>query len=470
MAIKAGKVVTLGNGFLVERGQNVGAGNLNIPTETIKETGNELNVSVERDIPDLGFDIESLDGTIDTEAMICNVDPSSLVDGDVLTFLDAKPLDVVAPFKAAGSSKVSDGGVIWPYLTLASATYRFGVGQQGATQTFSFQGDSQYSSNRTPYRQEFAGTGNTTPYNFANAAVKTVETGDNIYALSVCVFLANGDVVRLFNETDYTSTSSGVSLVNGAAAPVGSTVAVTYFSAVTSTFAQTIHSTPSVKPGKVKGRYLNLMIGVKGTYQFTGGTTNTDTELTGTGFAANLVGSVVTGTGIAPGTTIATYNSPTSVEMSAPATATGTPVVTLRPPVARWDGVQQVELTWRVTLDYDDELGNAHHVSADYDTPEVSGSITLRPLLNQRLWDKIAQITGTAPNEVANLLSETTLELQIRIQNPKTGDVVKTLRVTDAKILPPAIQARAGQKTEPQFSWSSESGDLQIIKGLPAAA
>lgn len=470
MAIKAGKVVTLGNGFLVERGQNVGAGNLNIPTERIQETGNELAVSVERDIPDLSFDIESLDATIDTEAMLCDVDPGTLNDGDILSFLDAKNIDVVAPFKGAGTSKVTDGGVIWPYLTLASASYRFGVGTQGASQTFTLQGDSQYSSPNTPYRQEFAGTGATSEYAFTNNAVKTVELGDDVYAVGVCVYLADGTCVRLFHGADYNDSATGVTLVDGSKAPIGSTLAVCYFSATTATFAQTIHSTPSVKPGKVKGRYINLMVGIAQTFQVNGSTTNADATLGGSGFYAGLVGALVTGTGIPAGTKILSYTSPTSVELTNNATATGTPVVTIVPPLLRWDGVQQVELNWRVTLDYDDELGNAHHVAADYDIPDLSGTITLRPLSNQRLWTKIAQVTGTAPTEVANLLSETTLELQVRLQSPSTGDVIKTLRTPDAKILPPGVNYRAGQKTEPQFTWTSESGELQIIKGLPAYA
>lgn len=64
---------------------------------------------------------------------------------------------------------------------------------------------------------------------------------------------------------------------------------------------------------------------------FTGGTTNADPTLTrATGsFLPSDVGRTVTGTGIPGGTTIATFTSATSVEMSANATATGTPEVTI---------------------------------------------------------------------------------------------------------------------------------------------
>lgn len=470
MAVKAGKVITLGNGFLVERAQNVGAPNLNIPLEKIKETGNELNVSTERDVPDLSFDIESLDGTIDTEAMICNVDPLTLSDGDVLTFAQAQPLDVVSPYKAAGTSKTSDGGIIWPHLTLTSATWRFGVGTQGATQTFSFSGDAQYQGKKTPYRQTYAGDGVEDTFVFTNTAVKTVEDGDDLYALSVCVYLADGTYLRLFNGDDYTSTSAGFVLVDPTVAPSGSVIAACYFSATTANFAQTIHSTPSVKPGKIKGKNIFLYVAVAPHRSFNAGTTNADATLTAAGgaFTSADVGAKVVGTGIPAGTTILSVTNSTTVEMSANATATAASVVTeLSPPLVRWKGVQSVEVNWRVTLDKDQELGNPHNVASDYDTPDLSGTITIRPGSNDALFDKIAQVTGADPNEITNVLAQNTLELQIRLENPRTGDIIKTLKIDDAQILPPAAQARAGQKLENQFSWSSEAGELEIVKGAP---
>lgn len=472
MAVKAGKVVTLGNGFLIERAQTVGAGNLNIPTERIQETGNEQSVSTERDVPDLSFDIESLDATIDTEAMICNIDPATLADGDIITFDMAQPLDVVSPWKAAGASKVSNGGIIWPHLTLASASYRFGVGTQGASQTFSFSGDSQYSSEQTPYREEYTGAG-AGPYEFANTAVETIEEGEELFALGVTVYYVDGTFKRLFHGIDFTDDEDEVTLLDPAIAPGSATVAIVYFSAVTATFAQTIHSTPSVKPGKVKGKNIHLYVAIGPERTFNAATTSGDATVTATGGGFTLAdeGAAFSAPGVPAGTTILTYTSATEVELSANATATAPSVVaTLNPELLRWDGVQQVELNWRVTLDNDDELGNAHHVSSDYDIPELSGSITLRPASNARLFKKIEQVTGTPAGKVANVLSATSLEMQVRLQNPRTGAFIKTFRVADAQILPPGAQARAGQKTEPQMQWSSDSGQLEVIKGLPAAA
>lgn len=468
MAVKAGKVLTIGNNFLVSRLQTTGPGSLNIPTETIREAGNELTVAITREIPDLTFDMESLDTTIDTEAVICNIDPTTLTDGDMLHFGMAKYLDVVSPWKAAGTSKTADAGIIWPALTLESASYRFGVGNN-ATQSFSFRGDSQYGAKKIPYRDVFNGDGTTTAFSFAHTAVKTVETGTNKYGLNVTVYKADGTCTRLFHGQDFTDTSTGITLTAGSLAPAGSTVAVCYFSSASATFAQSIHPDPEVKPGAVKGQDIDLYVAVGKQRTFSGTTINTDATLTGSGFTAADVGARLSGTNIPAGATVDTYTDATHVEMSEAATSSATAVVTLNPPLIRWEGVQNVEINWRVTLDNDRELGNAHNVSSDYDTPEVSGTITLRPSANDKLFDKIAQATGSNTAEVSNLLASNPLEMRVVIRHPDTGAVLKTFQVDSARISPPAVQARAGAKVEPQFTWGDDTGYLKLYKGAIAA-
>lgn len=469
MAVKAGKVLTIGNNFLVSRLQTTGPGSLNIPTETIRETGNELTVAITREIPDLTFDMESLDCTIDTEAVVCNIDPTTLSDGDFIDFGMAKYLDIVSPWKTAGTSKVADAGIIWPALTLESVSYRFGVGAN-ATQSFSFRGDAQYGAKKIPYRDVFdTPDGVEDTFTFANTAVKTIEKGTNKYGLNVCVYKADGTCVRLFHGQDFTDSSAGIVLTDATLAPTGSTLAVCYFSTTSATFAQTIHPDPSVKPGAVKGQDIDLYVAVGKQRTFSGTTVNADATLTGTGFTAADEGARLSGTGIATGATVLTYTDATHVEMSAVATASGTNVITLNPPLERWDGVQNVEINWRVTLDNDRELGNSHNVSSDYDTPEVSGSITLRPSSNAKLFDKLAQVTGSAVAEVSNLLASNPLEMRVVIRHPDTGTVIKSFQVDAARISPPAVQARAGAKVEPQFTWGDDTGYLKVYKGAIAA-
>ena len=406
MTIKSGKILTIGNAFLVDRLQTSGPGNLNIPTEKIYETGNELAVATLRDVPDLTYDMESFDVSIETESMLTGIpvaDWPSLPDGTVIDLGDAKPIDIISPYKAAGTSKTTVRGVAIPQLTLENTTYRFGVGAS-ATQTYTLRGDAVYFIPGTPYYQVFTGNG-VGPYTLTNTALRTVEKGDDIFALSVCVMYADGTYKRLFHGTDYTDTATAVTIVDAAVAPVDASVRVVYGSATAATFAQALHPTASVKPAAVRGKDIDLYVAVD------------------TGVGQTLM---------------------------------------------RWQGVQSVDITRAVNVEVQDELGNPHHVTSDYDQPDVTGTITMRPGTVEYLFDRVAQVTNTPTNEIANLLTSEPLELQIRIHHPETGAALKTLRIPDARIEPPGPQARANQRLEVSMPFSSDSGALEIIKGLPA--
>lgn len=466
MSVKSAKYLTLGNGFLFDRLQGTGAGNVNIPTERINETGNEETVQTIRDVPTVPVELESLDTTVEAEAILHNLDETTLSDGDVLLFSTVLPIDIVSPIKGEGASKTGVRGVVHPALYLEGATYRFGV-RANATQTFTLRGDAEYFIPGTPYRQIFdaAGTG---PYNFTNTAIKVVEKGEDVFALSVCIYKADGTYQRLFHGSDFTDTSAGVTLLS--AAPAGSKVQVCYGSATTAEFPQTIHPTASVKPGAVRGKDIDLYLAIAPSRSFTVATTSGDDDVVGTGsaFTSADVGASVVGAGIPDGATILTVTDATHAKLSANATATASDVVTtLYPRLIRWAGVQNVEVSWRVSLDDDDELGNPHHVSSDYDVAEVSGTITMRPANIQYLFDRVAQIANVPTNEVAGLLTSTPLELQVRISHPETGARLKTFRVRDARVMPPGMSARVGQKMENQFTWASDAGVLEVIKGAP---
>lgn len=466
MSVKAGKVLTVGNGFLVDRLQSTGGSGVNFPEERILETGNELAVDTVSDTPQVSIELESLDTTVETEAILINVDETTLSDGDIIDLRDAKPLDIVSPVKGAGTSKDTVAGVIWGQCQLESATWRYGV-RQNATQSFSLTSDSQYIGVYTPYRQEWAAAG-TGPYAFTNTAIKTVEKGSDLYALAVCIHASDGSYTQLFHGADYTNTSAGFTLVS--AAPGGSTVSACYFSATDTEFAQTVHPTPSVKPAAVRGKDIEFYLGVGPTRVFDGATTNADATLTATGgaFTSADVGALIEATGVPAGTTILSVTNSTTVELSANATATAASVeVTLRPPLVWWRGVQSVDVSWRVQMEREEELGNPHNVASDYDVPEVGGSITMRPSTIDYLVEKAAQIAGVPTTQISNLLQSALLELQIRINHPSTGSRLKTFRCRDARVRPPAFGARVNQKVEPQFQWTSASGDLEIIKGAP---
>lgn len=404
MSIKAGQIIHDANGFVVDRIQTGGVSNLNIPEEKIRELGNFKTVATVRDIPDLSFDLESLDVSTEIEALLLGIDPTTVDPGDEFDFLSAKPVDVISPFKADQDVYSIIRGIAIPYLTLENVTYRFGT-RTNATQQYTLRGDSVYYVPGTPYYQTFTGNGVTATFNFAHTAIDFNDRGDTIYALSVCVTKADGSTTRLYFGQDYTNTSAGFTLLDPANdAPTGSKIKVVYGSTVAASYLQTVHQGVSVKPAAVRGKDLDVYVG------------STD----------------------------------------------ATPVFT------RWTGVQSFEVSRRVNLDNDEEFGNSHYVAQDYDTAEVSGNVVIRPRNVTDLWDKIHQVANVPTDEIVGANTSITLPVELRVSDPETGDRIKTLYVPDARFTVPSVQGRVQQKTEVTFNFSSDEGDLLVYDGARA--
>lgn len=185
------------------------------------------------------------------------------------------------------------------------------------------------------------------------------------------------------------------------AAPVGSTVRVVYGSAVEAEYPQTVHQDTSVKPAAVRGKDIDVYIG----------------------------------------------------------TAEATPVF------SRWTGVQSFEVTRRVTLENDEEFGNPHYVSQTYDTPDVTGNITVRPADPDDLWEKVRQVTNVPTGEISGTGTSVSLPVEVRVSHPDTGVRLQTLYVPDARFTPPNLQGRVEQKVEPQFNFTSDGGTLLVYSG-----
>jgi hypothetical protein len=133
--------------------------------------------------------------------------------------------------------------------------------------------------------------------------------------------------------------------------------------------------------------------------------------------------------------------------------------------LGRWDGVTGFELNRSVNLDNDEEFGNPHYVSQDYDAADVAGTITVRARDVANLFNKVQQATGTPANEVAGINVGVSLPMEFRLSHPETGALLETLYVPDAQIQVPPPQNRANSKMDVTFPWSSASGDTRVFKG-----
>jgi hypothetical protein len=405
MSIKSGQflhVAGMGTGFVIDRIQSGGAGNLNIPEEKIYELGNYQTVATVRDTPDLSFDLESFDTSTEWEALLTGVDPTTTVDGQSFDFKDAMPLDIISPFKDKSGVYTVIRGVAIPYLALESVSYRFGVGQN-ATQSATLRGDGIYYFPGSPYVEEFTVTAGTNQvYTLAHTAFPYVESGDTLYGVSVCAKNpSTNEYRRLFYGEDYTNTSTAITVLDDLSTEGYTKLHVTYGSAAAATYPQAVHPSDAVKPAAVRAKDIDVYV--------------SDGAAT--------------------------------------------------PTLVRWKGVQNFEVNWRVTLDKDEEFGNARAVAQDYDVPEVSGSITVKPVDAEYLFELIQQVANISSTEVAGALTSTPLALELRIRHPQTGARIKTLYVEDARIQVPALQGRVQQKLSVTFPFTSDGGNLEVFQG-----
>lgn len=406
MAIKSGSILHVGGvggGFVIDRLQTGGISSLNQNEEKIYELGNWLSLETIRDIPDLSFDLESFDVSTEWEALLLGIDPTTTNDGDEFDFIESLPLDVISPWKGASGTYDVVRGIAIPYLNLESITYRFGVGSN-ATQSATLRGDGVYFIPGSPYTEEFTITsGANQVYNLANTAIAYEESGDTLYVLSACAKNPTTNKYRrLFIGDDYTNTTTAITTLDDLDAEGYTILHVVYGSATADQYLQTVHPTTSVKPSAVRAKDIDIYI----------------------------------------------------------SDGAATPTLT------RWRGVQSVEVSRRVTLERDEELGNPHVVTQEYDVAEVTGTVNVKPESVEYLFELIQTVANVPSNEIAGALTSDPLEMEVVIRHPQTGDVLKTIYVPDARISVPAVQSRVNQRQTYDFSFSSDGGELLVYQGV----
>lgn len=388
--------------------------------------GNYNSVAIVRDIPDLSFDLESLDVSTEFESVL--LDKTPLWDSgttDEFDFNLSVPIDVASPFKSTKGQFDIVKGLIVPCLSLERVTYRYGV-RQNATQQFTLRGDSIYYCPGVPHYETFSYNGSanqakTFTFNGSNgtAAIAFTEQGDTIYALSVTlVNSTTGAYKRLFFG-EYTNTTTGFTIVDAHAGY--DKVRVMYASNATDTVypqagpvvggpqadisGGNTHQGISVKPAAVRGKDIEVYIGA------TGATPNWE----------------------------------------------------------KFRGVQTAEITRSVNLTNDEELGNHHYVAQDYLTPDVRGSLGVKPYDMNQLWDQLEKITGVTSGEVIGPQLAVACQVKIRILDPDNGNVLKAVYVPDARFQVPGMAGRANQKVETTFTFSSDGGNITVYDGSNTA-
>lgn len=404
MAIKSGQILHVGNDVtLVERLQTGGPGSLNIPRDRIFELGNYKSVGTIRDVPDLSYSLESLDVSCDIEALLTGL----ATNAPVFDIGTVRPLDIATPLKPGKDATAPFTivkAVAIPFLQPETISYRFGL-RDNASQTVTLRGDSIYYCPGPVYVQ-------TTAAGVAAAGTVVTAQPAGIYTDSSGarrILSVEAGNVRLSYGTDYTVSTVGSTAFEVAtitftnAVAVGTPLRVVYFSNTTRDYPQSVHTLPAVKPAAIRGRDIDIYVG---------------------GFDPDDV----------------------------PASA-----------VNKWGTVQSANVDWRVTLDADEEMGSYYRNSSDFEVPEVTGTINIKPKNVDDFFVKLRRITGvsTVTQAVGPALAAP-LPLDIVIKNPTDGTTLKRLHVPDARFTVPGYSPRVQQKLTVDLPFDSDGGSLLV--------
>lgn len=408
MAIKAGNIIHVGGGTtLIDRLQTAGPDQVKVPVETVYELGNYKSVGQVRDIPDLSFTLESYDVTPAMEALLLGVDPT---DNSKLPYDPAKcqPLDIKSMFKAGVSATdpyATVGSVGVPYLNLSGLSYKFGL-TNDAAQTATLAGDSIYYNPGSTYVEKTAGTGTAgQTIATANPAYGVTEAGVTRRTLNVSAgskrLLFGVDYTEAYGTVTDNAAITTITLV--AAVDPSVEVSVMYSSPTVEEFPQSVNDADgvSVKPAAIRGRDIAVYLGA---YDEADPYTN------------------------------------------------------------RLLGVQAVTVDWKVTLQKDEEFGNYHVVSQDFDVPNVTGTIQVKPADVASFVALMQKISGVDPTtlESATATAAPVLPLTCVLHDPSTGGVLKTIACSDARFSVPGFSAKVQQKLDTTIEWTSDQGNLLI--------
>lgn len=414
--LRGGNILHVSGGFVLDRIQSAGPGDLSIPEEKIYELGNYEAVGTVRDIPEITFNLETYDMSSEFEALLINENPAtfpSTPGANKIDFKKAVPIDIISPWKSRRGYFDIVKGVSMPYLTLESATYRFGVGEN-STQSFSLRGDSIFYTPGQVWAEKHTNTG-VGPYTLDEGPATVYKYGgDDIYVLSVLLTDSTTGAYKrvLFDASGvdgYSNTSTTFTLPEDYSGDFD-VIHVTYGTAAgTADYPQTgngpdgtpVHVNTSVKPAAVRGKDIDVYIGT-------------------------------------PGAT---------------------------PTWSRLTMAQNFEVTWSVTLENMQELGSERFVSQEYDVPDVTGSIGMQAFDAGDFFDKLSRITGVPDNEVIGPNITVPVPLEVRVSNPDTGARMKTFYIPDARFTVPGYNGQANSVFDNTLNFTSEGSVLEVFNG-----
>lgn len=420
MSIRAGNILLIGGNNVVDRLQSHGLGDVRVPVDVIRETGNPDIVDKVPTEPDFTFSMESLDVTTEMEAFLSGkvggsgsaaapgaTDP----DGTEYSFKDFKFLNIPSPWKdeASGSAGVVAAGHLVPSFYCRRIRYRFGI-TENATQEAELAGGAFYYGRFAPVEQVETGDGATTAFVTNDVAVRFREGGEAGTTFR-SVFGVIVDGVPQIRDVDYTLTGGGpaatatVATVTFTEAPAaGAQVRFAYFTTAARSWPKPVHASTINKPAAVRGRNICVALSIDG-------------------------GAFV-----------------------------------------KVGAVQGFELEASVDGEVEREFCNEEIIGFTVNGRDVNGSLTVRSRDVDSFFDLLRDISGVDTNEeVVGWLNQKQVRLRTEIQNPRNpAQILKTLLVDDAVFQMPGTPARVNAATDFALRYESRDGTYRAIKGAMA--
>lgn len=414
MSIRAGSILHLSGNNVIDRIQQAGLGNVNLPIETIREVGNREVVDKIPQEPDFTFTMQDLDVSTDVMAWLTGAAAGGSAsaaapgaadpEGTQYNWLDCVMVNIPSPWKdpTTGSAGVIEAGHLVPGYYPTKVSYSFGV-TDNASQTVELGGGSFYYGKGCPREEQFTGNGATTEFASAEPAVHTRRGGaEGGTFRSVFGVIVDGELQT--EDVDYTVTGGtewpgSTATVKFTTAPDnGADIRIAYFTSAEHAFPQSVHASTLTKPGAVRGRNIRVLVdGV------------------------------------------------------------------------RVGGIQTATLEATVEGEVERELGTEDITGRVVNGTDCNGTVTIRSKNKDAFFTVMKQITGIdGEKEVFGWFNNNTVKLEIQIENPKNpSQIIKTLLVEDAKFQPPGTPAQVNQATDFAFNFSSVAGTFAEVKGKP---
>jgi hypothetical protein len=128
-------------------------------------------------------------------------------------------------------------------------------------------------------------------------------------------------------------------------------------------------------------------------------------------------------------------------------------------------GVQTFELTATIDGAVDREMGNADPIGRTINGTDVTGTVTVRPKDITAFFTMLSEVTGVANDEVYGYFNESSIPVEIQIQNPKNpGEIIKSIYMTDGQFQPPGTPARVNSPTDFAMQFNSVTGSFSEFK------